>query len=99
MHVIKNVFDIFHCQVGIWESLLKYVIKFVEAPLLLAFILGPRMEIAFRRSLIISDGSLAIFVTRPICAVSLIIAILLYATISVGFIRKGRETIVANASE
>lgn len=36
-----------------------------RAPLVLAFILGPILEAAFRQSMIMSDGSLTIFVTRP----------------------------------
>jgi len=41
------------------------------APLCLAFVLGPIMESSFRQSLIMSDGSFLIFVTRPISAVIL----------------------------
>lgn len=47
------------------------------APLVLAFVLGPLMEISVRQSLIISQGSFEIFVTRPISAVLLGIAALL----------------------
>lgn len=36
-----------------------------RAPLVLAFILGPILETAFRQSMIMSDGSLTIFVARP----------------------------------
>jgi putative tricarboxylic transport membrane protein len=36
------------------------------APLVLAYILGPRLEQAFRQSLIISNGNFGIFFTRPI---------------------------------
>ena len=36
------------------------------APLLLALVLGPRMEVAFRQSLMISHGTFAIFMERPI---------------------------------
>ena len=36
------------------------------APLLLALVLGPRMEVAFRQSLMISHGGFAIFLTRPV---------------------------------
>jgi putative tricarboxylic transport membrane protein len=54
-----------------------------EAPLVLAFILGPLLEYNFRQSLIMSDGSFGIFVARPISAVSMAIAALLF--ISSGF--------------
>jgi putative tricarboxylic transport membrane protein len=39
------------------------------APLVLALVLGDLAENALRQSLIMSQGSLAIFVTRPIAAV------------------------------
>lgn len=52
------------------------LIKFPAAPLLLAFILGGMMEQAFRQTLTISDGSLSIFVERPIAAVMLFISFL-----------------------
>jgi putative tricarboxylic transport membrane protein len=47
------------------------------APLVLAFVLGPMFENAFRQSLIISRGSLSIFVMSPICAVFLAISFIL----------------------
>jgi putative tricarboxylic transport membrane protein len=42
-------------------------------PLVLAFILGPRLEQGLRQSLLISQGSLSIFFTRPITLGCLII--------------------------
>jgi putative tricarboxylic transport membrane protein len=36
------------------------------APLLLALVLGPKLEIAFRQSLMISHGDFEVFVNRPI---------------------------------
>jgi putative tricarboxylic transport membrane protein len=47
-----------------------YIFKRMEfdpAPLLLALILGPMMELALRQSLIMSDGSLNIFLQSKIC--------------------------------
>jgi len=44
------------------------------APLVLAFILGPQMEQAFRQSLIMSDGSLTVFFARPISATAMALA-------------------------
>jgi putative tricarboxylic transport membrane protein len=41
-------------------------LKFEAGPLPLAFILGPMIEGAMRQSLLMSGGSFAIFVTRPI---------------------------------
>ncbi|MGE5841185.1 MAG: tripartite tricarboxylate transporter permease, partial [Deltaproteobacteria bacterium] len=36
------------------------------APLLLALVLGPKLEVAFRQSLMISHGNFVIFLDRPI---------------------------------
>jgi len=50
-------------------GLLGYVFTRLEldpAPLILGFILGPMLEENFRRALLLSRGSFATFVTRPI---------------------------------
>ena len=52
-------------------------LDFDTAPLVLAFLLGPMMEVAMRQSLLLSQGSFGIFVTRPLSAVCLGIAALL----------------------
>jgi putative tricarboxylic transport membrane protein len=44
------------------------------APLVMAFVLGPLMELNLRRSLIVSDGSFGVFFSRPISAVILAVA-------------------------
>ncbi len=41
---------------------------FEPAPILLGFVLGPRLEENFRRSVLLSRGSLLTFVDRPISA-------------------------------
>jgi len=50
--------------------------KFPDAPLILGLILGPMLDENLRRGLILNDGSLAPFFTRPI-SVLLIIMILM----------------------
>ena len=51
--------------------------EFEGAPLILAFVLSPLLENAFRQSLIMSHGGLSIFFTRPISLVLFIIAALI----------------------
>jgi putative tricarboxylic transport membrane protein len=51
--------------------------SFEAAPLVLAFVLSPMLENAFRQALIMSGGSSSIFFTRPISLVLLLIAIAL----------------------
>jgi putative tricarboxylic transport membrane protein len=61
-------------------GLIGYLMKkfnYEAAPLVLALVLGPMMETALRRSLLLSDGGFAIFFTRPISASFLIVALLI----------------------
>ena len=53
-------------------------LNYPMAPMVLAIVLGPLAEPALRQSLIGSHGSLAIFVQRPLSAMFLILAVLLF---------------------
>jgi putative tricarboxylic transport membrane protein len=64
----------FDIGVMIFFGFAGYVIRklnYEAAPLVLAFILTPILEINFRQALIYSKGNLGIFITRPISAVCL----------------------------
>lgn len=64
--VNNNVWDVFVMMAaGIAGYILRKA-QFELAPLALALILGPQLETSFRQALVISDGSFAPFVTRPI---------------------------------
>jgi Uncharacterized protein conserved in bacteria len=54
-------------------------LDFHPAPILLGFVLGPRFEENFRRSMLISRGDLTTFIQRPISAFFLAICVLLIA--------------------
>ena len=72
-------------------GIMGYILRkfeYEEAPLVLAFILGPMMETNFRQSMIISSGSLGIFVTRPICAVAMALSVLLLLSVIFSYYRK-----------
>jgi putative tricarboxylic transport membrane protein len=45
-------------------------------PAVLGLVLGPLAELQFRRALAISEGDLSVFVTRPICAVMLLVSVI-----------------------
>jgi putative tricarboxylic transport membrane protein len=65
----NTVYDIYVMMAfGVVGYLMKKF-EYEPAPLVLALVIGPIMERAFRQSLIISSGSPWIFVTRPISAV------------------------------
>jgi putative tricarboxylic transport membrane protein len=69
------VFDVF---VMVVFGVLGYLMRkfgYEPAPLVLAFVLGPMLENNLRKSLILSHGDFQIFVTRPISAVCLVLAV------------------------
>jgi putative tricarboxylic transport membrane protein len=72
----SSVIDIF---VAISFGIIGYLMRkfgYEGAPFVLGLVLGPMIEIAFRRSLILSKGSLMIFVTRPISAFFVMILVM-----------------------
>lgn len=64
------------------------------APLVLAFVLGPLAERAVRQSLIISQNDWTIFLTRPVAAVFLLLALLLLGGSLVGRGRAARKEVL-----
>jgi putative tricarboxylic transport membrane protein len=72
-------------------GVLGYLMKKYEydgGPLILAFILGPMLETALRQSLIISKGSFAIFIHRPISLSSLLVALVFLMFPLIPFLRR-----------
>jgi putative tricarboxylic transport membrane protein len=49
---------------------------FPVAPVVLGMIIGPLLEVQFRRALLVSEGNYAIFVTRPLSGSLLALALL-----------------------
>ncbi len=66
------------------------------APLLLGFVLGPLLEENLRRALVISQGDPSVFVTRPISAVLLAIAVLALVVAVLPAVRRKREVVFAD---
>jgi len=64
---------------------------FDTAPLVLAFLLGPMMEVAMRQSLLLSQGSFMVFFTRPIAVTCLGIAAVLLLLNLLPVIRQKRD--------
>jgi putative tricarboxylic transport membrane protein len=71
-------------------GLLMKKFSFEAAPLVLAFVLGPLLETALRRSLILSDGSVLIFLQRPISAAFILFSIIVLVTPLFSQMRLGR---------
>jgi putative tricarboxylic transport membrane protein len=75
--VNNSIFDVW---VAIAFGVLGYVMRktgFEPGPLILAFILGGIIEASFRQSMLVSNGSLRIFVTRPVAAAIVLAAVAL----------------------
>jgi len=76
-YALRNTF--FDTGIMLFFGILGYFMKkydFPVVPMLLAIILGPAMEEHLRMSLIISEGSPAIFFTHPVSFFFLIIALI-----------------------
>jgi len=61
------------------------------APLLLGFILGPMMEENLRRAMLLSRGDWSVFVTRPLSASLLAMALLLLIIVTLPSIKSKRQ--------
>src|SRR5918996_2033966 len=71
----------FEIRLVLLFGLVGYIFKKLDyplAPLIVALVLGDMTEAALRQSLILSDGSIAIFFTRPIAAIFIGIAMFLF---------------------
>src|SRR4030043_676271 len=94
VYSVNNVvFDIYIMLIfGIMGYLMKKF-DYEGAPLVLAFVLGPLMENNLRKSLIMSQGDFSIFFTRPLAAVSLILALFLLVSPFIPGLGKKRRVI------
>jgi putative tricarboxylic transport membrane protein len=86
----------FDLMIMVIFGVLGYVLrllKFDIAPLLLAFVLGDRLEINFRRALTISEGDLSIFLKGP--AAQIAVGMAVAATIGVTVLKWRRRKVTA----
>jgi TctA family transporter len=89
--VQNTTFDVFQTAAFGLIGYLFIKLKCEPAPLLLGFVLGPMMEENFRRSLLLSRGDFAVFVTRPLSLGLLIAAAILVAIVAMPSIKAKRE--------
>ena len=80
---VVGSYSLANSMVDVWVvwifGVIGYLMKHLRipvAPVILALVLGPMAEKSFRQSLYMSDGSLAIFATRPITVVMLILGLI-----------------------
>jgi putative tricarboxylic transport membrane protein len=91
----NNIFDVVAMT---FFGLVGYLLRksgLDAAPLLLAFVLGPVMETSLRQSLTISNGSGMIFLSRPISAAFLLLAVVLLSKPALRIINQYRKSIQA----
>ncbi|MBN8914788.1 tripartite tricarboxylate transporter permease [Xanthobacter sp. YC-JY1] len=89
--VNNNVFDVYTMALF---GLLGYALVKLDcepAPLLLGFVIGPMLEEYLRRAMLISRGDPTVFVTRPISAVLLLLALAALVVVLLPAVQKGRE--------
>ncbi|WP_102348598.1 tripartite tricarboxylate transporter permease [Bacillus sp. Marseille-P3661] len=88
----NNMFDVW---VMLIFGIIGYFMKkhdYPASPVILALILGPMMESNFRRSLLMGNGDMSIFLSRPISATLIALAVLtLFTPIVKDYINKKRE--------
>ena len=96
-------FRLFDVGVMLLAGLAGYMMKrfgYEPAVLVLAFVIGPILERSLRQSLLVSDGSFMIFITRPISAVALLIcAFLLLSSLIPAINQRRRQAAAAAESE
>jgi len=93
--ISTNVFDLY---VMLLFGVLGYILRkmaYEPAPMVLAFVLGPMLERNLRQALILSDGNLSVFLTRPLSAISLLLSLFLLFSAVVPFIQKRRITAIS----
>lgn len=94
-----GVFSISNSVFDVWMLALFGVIGYAlvkvggePAPLLLGFILGAMVEEYFRRAMLISKGDPTVFVTRPLSAAFLLLALGMILMIALPSLRGKRES-------
>jgi len=70
-------------------------LAYEPAPMVLAFVLGPLLEKNLRKALLISDGNLDIFLTRPLSGASLLITLLLLLSAVIQYLQKRKQAAIS----
>jgi putative tricarboxylic transport membrane protein len=95
----NNVFDV---SVMIIFGVIGYLFRkfdYEGAPLVLAFVLGPMLDLNLRQALLVSDGSFVDFFTRPISGVTLGLAMVLLISSLFPFIVKKLQSYRASVKD
>lgn len=74
--VNHDMTDVFVMMVSGLAAYILIKLDFSMSPIVIGIILGPMAESNFRRALVMSEGDPSVFLTRPVCAVFLVIALI-----------------------
>jgi putative tricarboxylic transport membrane protein len=88
-----NVFDLYAVAFFGLVGYLLVKLRCEPAPLLLGFVLGPLLEENLRRAMIFSRGDPSTFLTRPISAILLLIALGVLVVVFLPSVKKKREEV------
>ncbi len=91
--VSNNAFSVYLVTVAAAGGYLLMKLDCEPAPFILGFILGPMLEEHLRRAMLISGGDVTVFVTRPISAVLLLIAVVTLVIVSRPNIARRRKEV------
>jgi putative tricarboxylic transport membrane protein len=87
----NNEFDVYLMATFGMLGYLLLKLDCEPVPMLLGFIIGPMMEEYLRRALLLSRGDPMVFLSRPISAVMLTMAVLALVVVALPVLRKKRE--------
>jgi putative tricarboxylic transport membrane protein len=93
--VNNNIVEIFIMVLAGIAGLVLRRLGFDGAPFLLALVLGPMMESSLRQALLISRGSFAIFFTRPVAGVLMLLAVAFLVTALIPVLKSKRARLAA----
>jgi putative tricarboxylic transport membrane protein len=95
MFCVIGVYEVNHSIVDVWIMLIFGVVGyglkkfgFDPAPLVLGLVIAPIFEMSLRQSLIMSDGTWAIFLERPIALVLLLVSAALLALAAISMVTR-----------
>jgi len=95
-----GVFSMNNSTFGIYQiaiaGLVGYLLTKLECevpPFILGFVLGPMLEEHFRRAMLISNGDVTVFATRPLSAFLLVIAMIVLVVVTLPAVNKKREEV------
>jgi putative tricarboxylic transport membrane protein len=96
-----GIYTVNNSQIDVYLMVLFGVLGYVfmkldcePAPFILGFLLGPMLEVNFRRAMLLSRGDLGIFVYHPISAGFLIATVLLIILMVFPALRKKKDQAV-----